>query len=222
MASQRANPSLHMRLLTSRCLLPALLIGLAGCATSEPPTVFHTLLPEANATVPAASPAPVAFRLARVSVPSQVDHSQWVVRTGDGVMTVLEHQRWVARLADEWHDALSDRLGRRLGAIDIGRGSSGPRVAGEPALPVFEVQAELHRFDSVFASGALEQAVWSVRAPGGNAPAVVCSSTMSESASPSYASLAAAHRAIVMRLADAIAEVVQALREGRSAACPAS
>jgi uncharacterized lipoprotein YmbA len=211
-----------MRVVTWRHLSAALLIGLAACATSEPPTVFHTLMPQANATVPAAPPAPIAFRLARVNVPSQVDQPQWVVRTGDGVMTVLEQQRWVAGLADEWHDALSDRLARRLGAIDIGRGSSGPRVAGQPALPVFEVQAELRRFDSVFASGAVEQAVWSVRAPGGTAPAVVCSSTMSEDASASYTSLAAAHRAIVMRLGDAIADVVQALREGRSAACPAS
>jgi len=198
-----------MRLLSSLALIALL----AGCAASQPPTSFHTLMPALDATaVPPPGPARLAIRIAPVRVPAQVDQPQWVVRTADGGMQVLEQQRWVASPADEFREALADRLTRGLGALDLSRTG-----AASSGLPVWQLQVELLRFDSVAGKEAVQQLVWSLRPPGDGAPALSCSSLVREPAGEGYAALAAAHRAALMRLADAIAAAIV----GGAARCPA-
>lgn len=187
-------------------LFSSLALGalLAGCAASQPPTSFHTLMPASDATVaPAPDPARLAIRVAPVRVPAQVDQPQWVVRGADGGMQVLEQQRWVASPADEFREALADRLTRRLGALDLSRTGSAPN-----GLPVWQLQVELLRFDSVAGKEAVQQLVWSLRPPGDGAPALSCGSLMREPAGEGYSALAAAHRAALMRVADAIAAAI--------------
>ncbi len=202
-----------MRLLSSLALIALL----AGCAASQPQTSFHTLMPSADATVaPLPGPARLALRIAPVRVPAQVDQPQWVVRGADGSVQVLEQQRWLASPGDEFRDALADRLVRRLGALDLSR--AGTAAAG---LPVWQVQLELLRFDSVAGKEAVQQSTWSLRNPDAAAPALSCRSLVREPATDGYAALAAAHRAALARTADHIAEALRALGEGRPAACPA-
>jgi len=201
--------------MTTMRLLPltlasALLLG--ACAGSQPPVQFHTLMPPIDAVPAPTTPAKLALRIAPVRVPAQVDQPQWVLRTPDGGLQVLEQQRWAASPAEEWRAALADQLSHRLGALDFSRSTGAPPVG----LPLWQLQVELQRFESVPGGEALQQATWSLRAPGSDAVTLSCNSLAREPAGPGYAALAAAHRAALARIADAIAD---ALRTG-AAHCP--
>ena len=104
----------------------------AGCA-SAPATRLHSLL-TADARAASAAPA-LAWQLAPVTMPAQVDRPQLVVRAADDSLVVLEQERWIAPLADEMHAAIAERLVQRFG---LG-------AAGTP----LRVRVEVQRFDSV-------------------------------------------------------------------------
>ncbi|MED5620659.1 PqiC family protein [Ideonella sp. BN130291] len=186
---------------------------LAGCA-SRPGIEYHTLMSPAEAA-PAAPASGLRFRIdSPVVVPSQVDQPQVVLRNPDGTVQVMEQQRWVAPLADEWRDAIAERLARRLGAIDVSR------LANASEAPMVRLQLELQRFDSVPGGQAVQQALWSLRRPGEAAAALTCQVAAAEAGGNSVATLAAAHRRVAMRLADGMAAALQALQQGRPASCP--
>jgi uncharacterized lipoprotein YmbA len=187
---------------------------LAGCANGAPPEQFHTLL-AAPAAAPLPAQPPYAFRIGAVHVPPQVDRPQWVLRTADGSVQVLEQQRWAAPLADEWRAALSQRLQRRLGALDV---SALPPEGQVP--PAWRIAAEVQRFDATPGGEAVQQVLWSLRAPGSDATALACRSTASGPAGTSYGEIAAAQRQLVERVGDAVADALQALQAGQAARCP--
>ncbi|MEW6704407.1 MAG: PqiC family protein [Pseudomonadota bacterium] len=190
----------------------AVVLLLAGCAAQEP-VRFHTLLGGA----PPASAAPQALRFrieSPVRVPPQVDQPQIVLRRPDGSLQVLEQQRWVAPLADEWRDALAQRLARTLGALDVSR------VGAPPGPAPYVLQLELQRFDSVPGGQVLQQVQWSLRRPADTAPALACLTHASEPAGADVATVAAAHRRAVSQLAEAIAAAVRRLEQGQPARCP--
>jgi len=200
--------------LTLLAAAAALLV--AGCA-HEPHTQFHTLMAQAAPGPVAARPngPRLVFSLAAVSVPAQVDRPQWVLRLPDGGVQLLEQQRWVGSLSDEWRAALADRLSQTLGALDIGR-----LPGGNDLPPPQRLQVALQRFDSSIGQEAVEQVLWTVQAAGDAGPALTCSSLLREPATGDYNALAAAHRAVLARLADAIGTVMLSLQAGRPAACP--
>jgi uncharacterized lipoprotein YmbA len=183
-------------------LLAALL---AGCAASKLPERFHTLLAPSGAASSAAAAAPVYVDVLPVHVPAQVDHAQWVVRQGDDSLLVLEQDRWASPLPDEVRGALVERLAARWSAVDV-------RAVGLPLAPVWRVRVDVQRFESFPGREARIEAAWSVSLPASASPpreasAVVCRSVFVETADlGSVASLAAAHRRNVGKLADAIGE----------------
>jgi hypothetical protein len=180
----------------------AVALWLAGCAT-VPPTRFHTLMPppEARATAPATTPAP--WQLLPVTVPAQVDRPQFVLRSGDGSLAVLDQERWIAPLADELAGALADALGRRLG----------PPLGRDP----WQVAVDVQRFESVPGRAARLDAAWSVRRA--DAAALRCLASIEQPAGDGVAALAAAHRRAVQALGERIAEAIVALQAGRPAGC---
>lgn len=186
----------------TRATCAAWLCALAGCA-SEPPTHFHTLLP-----APGAASAPALhWELLSVTVPVQVDQPQWVVRQPDDTLALLENERWIAPLADEMRAALAERLRQ-----------AGP-VLGQPGT--WRITVEVQRFDSLPGRQARLEAEWSLLPPDGKTARQRCRGVFEEpTAGPSYAALAAAHRAAVARLGDAIGAALQSLDRGAMPTCP--
>jgi uncharacterized lipoprotein YmbA len=190
-----------------RCAVLASALLLAGCG-SAPPTRFHTLMAPADAA--AAPAAHIAWQLLPVALPAQVDQPQMVVRGADGSVALLEHERWIAPLADEYRNALAERLTQLLGPALM-------RAANEDHK-LWRIRVDVQRFDSLPGQRAREDVDWGVAA--GAKDALVCRSSLEAAASESYAQLAAAHRALLARLAEAIAAAVSALDAGRNPGCP--
>lgn len=201
----------------------AFAIALAGCA-SPVPNRFHSLLSTpGEAAAPPPQPkvsAPVAWTLARVAVPAQVERPQWVVRAPDGTLAVLEQERWIAPLADEIQAAVGERLTAALGSVQ-----GAPPATGRTA---WRIELGVERFDMVPARLARLDASWTVGAAGVRAvpapaagAAVACRASFEIAVAAGYPPLAAAQRQAVARLADAVAASVAALEGGSAkAACP--
>lgn len=185
--------------------LPAALaaLALAACA-SAPPVHFHSLLPPPAAAAPAvALPATPAWELLPVAVPPQVDQAGWVVRQADGSVALLENERWIGPLGDEIRAAVAERL--RAAALP---GQRGP----------WRVALDVSRFETAPGRQARIDAEWTV-SNGAPVPAKQrCRGAFEQPAAASYAAVAAAHRAAVARLGDAIAATLRAL-DGGAAAC---
>jgi uncharacterized lipoprotein YmbA len=178
-----------------------------GAACSSPPAVrHHSLLPPPDATASAPAASALAWELMPVGVPAQVDRPQWVVRTADGSLALLEQERWIAPLADEFGAALGEALARRLG----------PPAPGDPQA--WRVAVDVQRLDSVPGRLARLDASWSVLPPG--APALRCAFRSEQTVDGGAPALAAGHRRAVAALAASIADALVAAAGGRAAACP--
>ena len=192
----------------------------SGCAEA-PVTHFHTLLPAAGggtvATGAAPAPAPngVAWTLAPVNVPAQVDRPQWVVRGVGETIAVLENERWVAPLADELRAAVAERLTARLG------GPGGVSPATSPGAAARQVRIAVQRLDGAPGRYARLDATWTLVSADAAVPALACRSMLEQPVAAGYAALADGHRGNVARLADAIATALLAAASGGSVACPA-
>jgi uncharacterized lipoprotein YmbA len=192
----------------------ALVVLAAGCASAPSPR-FHSLLAATASTAPpaAAASAPTLFvDLAPVSVPAGVDQPQWVVRTADDTLRLLEQERWLAPLRDELRAALLDGLVRHWNAAD-------PRTAAAPAdTPGWRVRVDVQRFETVAGSGTWLDSSWSaVSTVAGSKASIACRSRLRESAGADPVALASAHRQAVARLADQIGAT---LSSSRVMVCP--
>ncbi len=205
-------PRLRIALAAGACATLAL-AAVPGCSTTTPPERFHTLL-AAETPTDATPSRPIYIDVAPVSVPAQVDHPQWIVRRPDGSLLVLEQDRWAAPLPDELREAIVARLGSRWSALDV-------RRVAAPATRVWRVRVDMQRFESVLGRAAREEATWSISGGDGTAP-LVCRSTLeADVAAPGIDPLAAAHRALVLRLADAIGQALSASAAGSAPGCGA-
>ena len=185
----------------------------SGCAEA-PVTHFHTLLPAVSGVaVGGAAPNGVAWTLAPVLVPAQVDRPQWVVRGAGETIAVLESERWVAPLADELRAAVAERLTARLG----GPGGVSPSTG----IAARQVRIAVQRLDGAPGRYARLDATWTLVSADAAVPALACRSVLEQPVAAGYAALADGHRGNVARLADAIAAALLAAASGGSAACPA-
>lgn len=202
---------MHVRLLLSPFAF-ALAATLSAC--SSVPTHFYTLMPPAQPATPAAAPAAFAIAVDPVGVPAEVDQAQWLVRTGPGQVAVLDDERWAAPLGDELRAALADELTRQLGARDV------YKAANPAGVPVYRIQVEVRRFESVAGSYALIEADWSVaRRDATPGSALVCHSRVSQSVEAGYAALAVGHQRAVAAIGARIASAVSSAAAGGTA-CP--
>jgi len=194
------------------CVSAACLLG--GCS-SGPRVEFHTLVGAADPSPAAQATPPFAFRIeSPVRVPAQVDQPQLVLRTPQGTVAVQEYQRWVAPVADEWRDAVADRLSRVLGAMDTSRL---PAPAG---LPRYSLRLELQRFDATPGQAVHQQVAWSVLQPERSEPLLGCVSRVTVPAPAEVSGVVAAQRQATQQVADQIAQALRALRAGGSPPCP--
>lgn len=177
-------------------------VVLAACGSAAPPR-FHSLL---GAPLKPAAPA-LAWQLATLTVPAQVDQPQFVLRRADGSYAVLEQERWVAPLQDELREALAERLAARLGP------PAAPPAAGHAD---WRVTVEVQRFDAAPGRATLS-ALW--RAQGGGT-SLRCTAQQEEGVADGVPALAAGQRRNVERLAAALADALVQLDAGRMPACP--
>ena len=184
-----------------------------GCSTTAPPERFHTLLPGDRAIGTAATVNPVHIDVAAVGVPPQVDHAQWVVRQADDSLLMLEQDRWAAPLRDELRSAIVDRLAARWSAIDV-------RSVAAAAPASWRLRVDVQRFESIPGREARLEATWSLSPSRPGTPVLVCRSSFSDTvAGADVAALAAAHRRVVVKLADEIGQRLAALHNGSTAGC---
>jgi hypothetical protein len=194
------------------CAVVPILI-LSGCASV--PTQYLTLVPPAGRTASdggQASGVPVVS----VTIPSQVDQPQLVVRQSDGSMALLESERWIAPLGDEIRNALSLSLAHQWQADPVPPATQG---AAGPARVAVDVQ----RFDSVPGQYALIDAVWTLRTGGAPTRKISCRSSIRIPVGGGYPELAKGHQAAIEKLASQIARQAVKLRSAdpAGAACDA-
>jgi hypothetical protein len=195
-------------LVASLCGVVALL--LAACGTAPPPR-FHTLMPAVHRAGPPPGGLGLAWQMAPVTVPAQVDQPQWVVRRADDTLAVLEQERWIAPLQDELRGALVEHLSAQLGP---------PGARAAPGHRDWRVVLDVRRFDTTPAR-SLMVAEWALQAAAGETAALRCSSRVEQTAlAGDIAALAAAHRLALAQLAGHIGQALRDVDGSGAAACP--
>ena len=190
------------------CGVAALL--LAACGTAPPPR-FHTLMPAVQRAGPPPDGIGLAWQMAPVTVPAQVDQPQWVVRRADDTLAVLEQERWIAPLQDELRAALVEHLGAQLGP---------PGARAAPGHRDWRVVLDVRRFDTTPARSLLV-VEWTLQAAAGETAALRCSSRVEQTAlAADVAALAAAHRLALAQLASLIGQALLDVDGSGAAACP--
>lgn len=178
--------------------------GLAACGSS-PPVHYYTLqAPAAPSAGRAVASAPFLIEVQAVSISTQADQPQLMVRTGDGSVSALYSERWSSPLGDELRGALSDALKRELGALDVQVVKPGPGAA------VWRVQTDVQRFELVSGSMAQLDATWRVRPVNLKGSGLLCRSVVTEAVSNAEVpSLIAAQQRAVVSLAGAMASAIR-------------
>jgi uncharacterized protein len=191
---------------------------LAACAST--PTGYHTLLaPQGPPEHLPAAAAGYQFEMQQVRMPVQVDQPQLVIRQGEGSLAILESERWGAPLADEFHDALTQRLEQRLGTRDV---AGLPRAGG---LPVLSVRPDVRRFETVPGQYALIDVVWSLGLTDlatHERRNLTCSSVLRQPTTGGLNELVLAHQQLIDRLAQAMSGTIAHWVADPSSGCPAT
>ena len=198
---------------------------LAACA-SAPPVRFHSLLPVDSVPSPAAPVAGFSVSLAPVAVPPQVDQPQWLVRSADGTLSLLEQERWAAPLRSELRSALLDRWVTRWAALEVPPPQP-PSAVSASTLSAWRVVVDVTRFESFPGREVRLESRWSAQsarsaqsAPSGQpAIALNCRSVIHENIGDGMLAMAAGHRRAAARLADEVAQQLLALQRGEVAQC---
>jgi uncharacterized lipoprotein YmbA len=187
------------------------LVALLGACSSVSPTRFHTLMPASVSATPAIAPAgAVAWEVLPVAIPAQVDQPQWVVRTADGSLTVLEQERWIAPLGEEIRAAVAEHVTQVLGS---------PATPVEPGK-VWRVRIDVQRFDSAPGRETRFEATWSLSSSDAETLALRCHGEFVQRvAAGGYPALALGQQQNVAELADKVTRALESLSAGRAATC---
>lgn len=186
---------------------------LAGCGSVQPPR-YHSLMPAPSSTArPAAAAGSLVWEVLPVAVPAGVDQPQWVVRTADGSLAVLEQERWIAPLGEEIRAAVTDRLTQVLGA---------PAASAAPGRR-WRIRIDVQRFESAPGREARIEATWTLASDAEAAAPLRCHSEIVQPlAASGYLALAKGHQQAAAQLAAAIASALKAVTAGQAPTCSGS
>ncbi|CAN5768466.1 PqiC family protein [soil metagenome] len=185
-----------------------LLVGLlAACRSASPH--YYTLVASPADSVPTTSE--LQLDVLPIDVPSDVDRSEIVVRTGTGEVTPVDTRSWIAPLSREIRRAFADDLSHQLGARDIAG------LTPAAGVPTFRVKLAVKRFDSLLGQRAVIEAISTVHDTASDAPTLVCSHRASEAAGAGYAGIAEAHQRALAAIAKQVAESIRSIRAGAPA-----
>lgn len=180
---------------------PAILtLALSACASA--PINYFTLTPPQSAAPAKQRNADYAINVLPVKIPAQLDQRNLVVRESASQLKVLDSDRWAGPLTDEFRNALSTELSRRLGSPDVGGMDSFANAR------VLNIQVAIRRFDAWPGQQVRMQAVWSLDFANGTSPgkaSLTCSGQFSAPAGKGYAQVVAAQQSMVGALSARIA-----------------
>lgn len=177
---------------------------LAACAGS-PPVSYYTLQEAAGSSMDSLAPVRLAgdrtvIEVLPVSVPAQVDQPQIMLRNAAGAITPRYSERWAAPLGDEVRSALSNRLTRRLDVADV------YEVKPARGQPVWRVQMDVQRFDSILGEAAIIEATWRLRPVNMQGPAILCRTSVRQDVTGSdVGAVVTAHQRALRTLGDIVA-----------------
>jgi uncharacterized lipoprotein YmbA len=198
-----------------RALAPLIAIIISACATSQQPTSYYTLMPDANVTN-AVTDSSYLIEVMPVDVPMQVDVPQMVVRVGNGELVPVDTRRWIAPLPNELRNALSWQLTHTLGVRDVAGFSKNANT------PTYRITLRVQRFDSAPGAYARIDALWSIRGSDKDAGTLVCTSSANIPVGSGYAALAQGHQQALAQIAGDIAAGISSARKSDNVAgCPA-
>lgn len=182
-------------------------IVLAGCASSSP-SRFYTL---SAASSPVGMPqTDISVAVGPISVPSEVDRPQIVVRTGPNEVFIDEFERWASPLKEEIARAIAGNLASMLGT---------PQVTVFPQLTAadanYRVGIDILHFESEPGRAATLDALWTLNSRK-NGQQFSNRTTITESTQGGgYAELAAAHSRALGKLSGEIAASIRKIEGQR-------
>jgi uncharacterized lipoprotein YmbA len=135
-------------------------LGIFGCRNSPPPIVYYTLdpLPLNMNNTPAPPPveAPrLGIGLGPVDLPTYLERTQIVTRTGDYTLAVNDFDRWAGPLDEEI---------QRVLVVSLGEALPGAEVLSYPwdrrQEPTYQVRLSIQRFDGQRGGSVHLRGVW--------------------------------------------------------------
>jgi len=183
-------------------LIAAAFVALAAAGCTSAPSRFYTL--NSTATADGSPALSCVVAIDPVSIPAEVDRSQFTVQVGPNQVEVNEFNRWAAPLNEAIARAIAGDLSVQLGTT---------RVASAQLAnfnPDYRVAISIQRFDSVPGKSALVEALWVVRKQGA-ATAVSGRTIASETVTAaSFEVLTAAHSRALAKVSADIAAAIRA------------
>ena len=177
---------------------------LFGCAAS-PNVSFYTLdkphYPEARSE----NSSRLDILLGPLTVPEMVDRPQFVVRTGDNMVDIIDTRRWAQPLKIELAHALAANLAQDLGTLRVFL--AGQSMAGEPDI---RVSVDILRFESWSGAEATIEARWTIQRKESKTTLTGRSIARETLRGEGYDILVAAHGRALARIGHEIADAIRA------------
>lgn len=173
-----------------------------GCSSS-PTITWYQLRAEPPATAPAPRANSPVWQLLAVQLPGYLDREAVLQPSGRAALTALPAARWAEPLRDAVPRLLLGDLARLRGSASVYAGALPPGVVAARQLRV-----DIQRLDAeVGGQSVVLSARWWLQDPQGREPPAVREITLqAPSASGSADDLVAAHRVLMWRLAQAMAQ----------------
>jgi uncharacterized lipoprotein YmbA len=194
-----------MRRFAAFAVFCAFVVTVAGCAS--PRSNFYTLTPSAK---PAAAAASYSVAVGPVSVPSEVDRPQIVVRLAANQVAIDEFHRWASPLPDAISRVIAENLAATLGTPHVTVFTQ-PTAAGAR----YRVLVDVLRLESAPGESATLDAVWTVRSTKDGTTRSGRTKASEPVPDREYTTLAAAHSRALGRLSADLAGAIQALERGQ-------
>jgi len=194
-----------MRRFAAFAVFCAFVVTVAGCAS--PRSNFYTLTPSAK---PAAAAASYSVAVGPVSVPSEVDRPQIVVRLAPNQVAIDEFHRWASPLPDAISRVIAENLAATLGTPHVTVFTQ-PTAAGAR----YRVLVDVLRLESAPGESATLDAVWTVRSTKDGTTRSGRTKASEPVPDREYTTLAAAHSRALGRLSADLAGAIQALERGQ-------
>ena len=188
---------------------------ITACAST--PIRYHTLVPSlGNSPSVHSSTYRLGERIKveEVSVPSEVDRSELVVRQPDGGVTLWENHLWLAPLPEEVKAALLAEMQQRLALT--------PQSDRNAIAPWVSLRIDIARFEAVPGRYAAIEANWELRVRGRYELALSCRTSAYEDVGSGAAALVRGQQRAIILLADQISESVEQFARGAALECPAT
>lgn len=190
------------------------LLMLCACSSTQLPTRFYTLSGSAAPAAQQSAAAPLLIEVLPIRVPERLARPQIVVSSANDAaqVRILEQERWASHFDQELHDAFTQALTARLGAVDVARGMRSADAR------VYRIAIELVQFDAVPDEQLKTRFSWSLK-PSDSTETMLCQTALAETASGGIAGMVQGMQRAVNEVTEAIAANIRAHAAGQPASC---